>query len=193
RLLRRPASTPAARQAATPWATADCNCCAVRPFIAAPPPTDAACTASPSVTVMRTSLEVIGGRPSASPVARLGSSSLQVLKLPITKSERVAVGLCEERVSAKKLEKQPPSPSAVRSTPSSRNSPAAGLVRWLLSVKDQGTATDPEFTIANVVVPGAAAGGGLPVASFPVQRKTVMVEVEPPWVKSLTNRISPSL
>src|SRR4051812_40061397 len=47
-------------------------------------------------------------------------------KLPITKSERVAVGLCDERVSARKAEKHPWSPSAVRSTPSSRNSPAAG-------------------------------------------------------------------
>src|SRR5215472_3125943 len=32
-------------------------------------------------------------------------------KFPTTKSERVAVGLCDERVSAMKASKQPPSPS----------------------------------------------------------------------------------
>ena len=72
---------------------------------------------------MRTWSEVIGGMSFAWTVAVLGSSNWQVLKLPITKSERVAVGLWDERVSARKLEKQPPSPRAVRSTPSSRNYP----------------------------------------------------------------------
>src|SRR5205814_364185 len=32
-----------------------------------------------------------------------------------------------------------------------------------------------------------------PVASLPVQRKTLIVDVEPPIVKSLTSRMSPSL
>src|SRR5262245_5209299 len=164
------------------------------PPVPALPPVPAPCAGpSPSSTVMTTWLEVIGGMPSAWTVAVLGKSSRQVLKLPITKSDSVAVGLCDERVSARKLEKQPPSPRAVRSTPSSRNSPAAGPVLWLLSVKDQGTEMDPEFTIANVVVPGAATCTRLPVASSPVQRKTVIVEVEPPMVKSLTSRMSPSL
>src|SRR2546423_10426163 len=72
-------------------------------------------------------------------------------KLPITKSERVAVGLCDERVSARKLEKQPPRPSAVRSTPSSRNSPAAGRLVPPLSVNDQGTVMGAPLTIAKVL------------------------------------------
>src|SRR5437667_1428940 len=55
-------------------------------------------------------------------------------KLPVTKSDSVAVGDCEERVSARNAEKQPPKPRAVRSTPSSRNSPAAGCEAPLLFV-----------------------------------------------------------
>src|SRR5713226_6224953 len=72
-------------------------------------------------------------------------------KLPTTKSESVAVGLWEERVSARKLEKQPLRPRAVRSTPSSRNSPAAGCVWPLLFVYDQGSGMGAPFTIANVL------------------------------------------
>src|SRR5215471_918474 len=114
-------------------------------------------------------------------------------KLPITKSDRVAVGLWDERVSARKLAKQPCRPRAVRSTPSSRNSPCAGLVLWLLSVKDQGTLTGEPFTMAKVLSgSGVGTATRLPVASSPVQRKTLIVEVEPPWVKSLTSRMSPS-
>src|SRR5262249_32507952 len=108
------------------------------------------------------------------------------------KSDRVAVGCWEERVSAMKVEKQPCKPRAVRSTPSSRNSPAAGLMLPLLSLKSQGTPTDAPFTIAKVVLGTAASCTRLPVLSFPVQRKTLIVEVEPPTVKSLTRRMSPS-
>src|SRR5262249_38779399 len=193
RLLRLAGSMPAARQALMPCVRAACSCSAGTPAVTAPSPAEAASRECRSTTVMRTSLEVIGGMPSACTVAVLGSSNLQVLKAPITKSDRVASSLWEERVSAMKLEKQPPRPRAVRSTPSSRNSPAAGLVRWLLSVKDQGTETDPEFTIAKGVVPGAETGSRWPVVSSPVQRKTVIVETEPPTVKSLTSRMSPSL
>src|SRR5438128_12467218 len=71
-------------------------------------------------------------------------------KLPRTKSERVAVGDCEERVSARKLEKHPCRPKAVRSTPSSRNSPGAGLEAPLLLVYDQGTLMGAPLTIAKV-------------------------------------------
>src|SRR5437870_8900492 len=116
-------------------------------------------------------------------------------KLPTTKSDRVAVGDWDERVSARKAEKQPLRPRAVRSTPSSRNSPAAGLLEPLLFVYDQGTLMAAPFTIANVLpligLPLLRATR-LPVLSLPVQRKTLMVETEPPVVKSLTRRTSPS-
>src|SRR4051812_3864872 len=102
--------------------------------------------------------------PSARTVAVFGRSSRQVLKLPITKSDSVAVGLWLERVSARKLEKQPPNPRAVRFTPSSRNSPAAGLVLRLLSVNDQGALTGALFTIANVLFGGVATATSPPVA-----------------------------
>src|SRR5215475_11137497 len=98
--------------------------------------------------VMTAWLEVIGSIPSAWTVAVLGSVAMQVLKLPSTKSESVAVGLCDERVSARKLEKQPCRPRAVRLMPSSRNSPGAGPELWLLSVKVQGTVIEEPFTIA---------------------------------------------
>src|SRR5262249_25464869 len=108
-------------------------------------------------------------------------------------SERLAVGDCEERVSARKAEKHPPRPRAVRSTPSSRNSPAAGCDWPLLFVYDQGTVIGTPLTIAKVVFgSGVGTATRLPVASLPVQRKTLIVEVEPPCVKSLTSRISPS-
>ena len=68
--------------------------------------------------VITTWLVVIGAMPSALTVAVFGRSSRQVLKLPITKSDSVAAGLWLERVSAMKLEKHPPRPSAVRFTPS---------------------------------------------------------------------------
>src|SRR5690242_19400695 len=112
----------------------------------------------------------------------------------MTKSERIAVGLCDERVSAIKVEKQPWRPSAVRSTPSSRNSPAAGIFEPLLFVYDQGTGIDPEFTIAKVLPPiglPLLMATSLPVASSPCHWKTLMLEVEPPTVKSLTRRMSP--
>src|SRR5262249_27018592 len=73
-----------------------------------------------------------------------------------------------------------------------KNSPAAGLVFLLLSVNDQGTVMGAPFTIAKVLLGGVATGTRLPVLSSPVQRKTVIVETEPPWVKSLTSRMSPS-
>src|SRR5262245_4511666 len=147
----------------------------------------------PSVIVMITWLDVISGIPSAWTVAVLGRGNEQVLKLPITKSDSVAVGLWDDRVSAMKFEKQPPRPRAVRSTPSSSNSPAAGLVCLLLFVYDQGTAIGPELTIAYVVPSGVATGTRLPVASSPVHRNTLTVETDPPWVKSLTRRMSPSV
>src|SRR5204863_9555890 len=71
--------------------------------------------------------------------------------LAIAKSDRVAVGDNELRVSARIVEKQgtlaaPRTP--VRSTPSSANSPAIGLVLPLLSTYGQGTAIEPPFTLA---------------------------------------------
>src|SRR5262245_2041245 len=110
-------------------------------------------------------------------------------RLPITKSESVAVGLWEERVSARKLAKRPSRLRAVRSAPSSRNSPAAGWVWPVLFVYDHGTLIGEPFTTAKVVVPGVDTATRLPVASSPVQRKTLTVEVEPPWVKLLTRRM----
>src|SRR5678815_3932941 len=98
-------------------------------------------------------------------------------KLPITKSDKVAVGDCDERVSARKLAKQPSIPRALRSTPTSRNSPAAGCVWPLLFVYDQGTLMAAPFTIAKVLVgSGLDTAMRLPVASSPVQRKTLIVE-----------------
>src|SRR4051812_15602363 len=147
----------------------------------------------PSTMVMTTRLDVIGAIPSALTVAVFGRSRRQVLKLPITKSESVAVGLWLERVSAMKLEKQPPKPRAVRFTPSSRNSPAAGPVLWLLSVNDHGTLIGAPLTIANVLFGGVATATSPPVASSPLQRNTLIVDVDPPTVKSLTSRMSPSV
>src|SRR3954469_25911150 len=68
-------------------------------------------------------------------------------KLPTAKSDNVAVGDWLERVSARNAEKHPVSPSAVRSTPSSRNSPAMGLVLPPLSLKLQGTLTGAPLTM----------------------------------------------
>src|SRR5262245_38988826 len=130
--------------------------------------------------------------PFAWTVAALGSSNRQGLKLPITKSDSVAVGLWLERVSARKFEKHPPRPRALKFTPSSRNSPGAGPLLWLLSVKDHGTVIAALLTIAKVLLGGVGTATRLPVASLPVQRKTLMVETEPPIVKSLTSRMSPS-
>src|SRR5262245_24278149 len=121
---------------------------------------------------------------------------MQVLKFPNAKSDSVAVGLCEERVSARKLEKQALRPRALRFTPSSRNSPAAGWWAPPLLVYDQGTLIGALLTMANVLptigLPLLRATRW-PVASSPVQRKTRIVETEPPMVKSLTSRMSPSL
>src|SRR5438034_1166568 len=71
--------------------------------------------------------------------------------LAITKSDSVAVGDCELRVSARTSEKQgtllaPRTP--VRSTPISANSPCAGLLLPLLSVYVHGTSIGPLFTFA---------------------------------------------
>src|SRR5262245_1476117 len=97
-------------------------------------------------------------------------------KLPIVKSESVAVGDCDERVSAIKVAKQPSRPNAVRSMPSSRNSPAIGLELLPLSLNVHGTLTGPLLTITNVL-PGMPApplsGTSEPVASLPVQRNTL--------------------
>src|SRR5262249_37849697 len=79
-----------------------------------------------------------------------GAARLHSGKLPSTKSDRVAVGLCDDRVSARKLVKQPSMPSAVRSTPSSRNSPAAGWFWPLLFVYDHGTLMGALLTVAKV-------------------------------------------
>src|SRR5438128_5515196 len=100
---------------------------------------------------MRTWLEVIGAMWSAETVAVLGSSNLQVLKLPNAKSESVALGLCEERVSARKLEKQELRPREVRFTPSSRNSPCKATPEFLLlsvKLKPAGRLMFPPLTIA---------------------------------------------
>src|SRR5262249_5128513 len=79
--------------------------------------------------------------------ANCGAARLHSGKLPSTKSDSVAVGLWDERVSAMNVEKQPCRPRAVRSTPSSRNSPAAGWLWPLLFVYDQGTLMGALFTI----------------------------------------------
>src|SRR5262245_31997711 len=98
---------------------------------------------------MITSLEVIGWpllKLDAETDAVLGSCTSQLWKLPSTKSESVAVGLCDERVSATKVEKQASRPREVRLTPSSRNSPGRATFPGvlLLLVKDQGSVTfDP--------------------------------------------------
>src|SRR5262249_7391406 len=120
------------------------------------------------------------------------AARLHTGKWPTTKSDRVAVGDWEERVSARKLEKHPPSPRAVRSTPSSRNSPAAGWLWPLLFVYDQGTEMAPLLTIAKVVLGMESRAWRWPVASSPTHSKTLMVETDPPVVKSLTSRMSPS-
>src|SRR2546423_14269420 len=109
----------------------------------------------------------------------------------MTKSDSVAVGLCDERVSAMKLEKQPPRPSALRFTPSSRNSPAAGCVAPLLFLYVHGTVIGPPLTIANVLLGGVATATRPPVASSPTHLNTLIVDVDPPTVKSLTSRMSP--
>src|SRR5258706_14773867 len=93
----------------------------------------------PATIVMIPWLEVIGSIPSALTVAVFGRSRRQVLKLPITKSDSVAVGLFDESVSARKLEKQPPSPSELRLTPSSKNSPHERPFSWLFFVNYHGT------------------------------------------------------
>src|SRR5262245_65342268 len=98
-------------------------------------------------------------------------SALHSGKLPITKSDSVAVGLWDERVSAMKLAKQPSCPRAVRSTPSSRNSPAAGLMAPLLFRYPHGTLMGAPLTIAKVLFGlGLGTSTRLPVASSPVQR-----------------------
>src|SRR5262249_21316478 len=150
RALNRWGSTPAARHPAMAWATAAWSCCSVRPSDT-PSPAEFASRACPSTTVMVTTSDLMGWPPlklEAETDAWLGSGSLQVLKLPITKSESVAVLLCEERVSATKLEKHASRPRAVRLTPSSRNSPAAGPEFLLLSWKVQGTEIDEPLTMA---------------------------------------------
>src|SRR6516165_4523622 len=94
--------------------------------------------------------------------AWFGSCKLQVSKLPSTKSDSVAVGLCEERVSPRKVEKQVGRPRALRFTPSSRNSPACGRVLLCLSVNAQGTEIGALFTMAKV----------LPLIALPLLRAT---------------------
>src|SRR5262245_40182609 len=116
---------------------------------------------------MTTSGVVTGAIPSAETVALLGRSSSQVLKLPNAKSDRVEVVDWEERVSARKLEKQAPRPRALRLTPTSRNSPAAGPVFPLLSLNVQGTVIGAGFTIAEVLLVGAVISLRKPVASLP--------------------------
>ena len=82
------------------------------------------------------------------------------------------------------------------STPSSRNSPAAGCAAPLLFWYVHGTEIGPPFTIANVLpligFPLFSATRP-PVASSPTHLKTLIVEVDPPTVKSLTSSTSPSL
>src|SRR6476646_7588326 len=97
-------------------------------------------------------------------------------KLPTTKSDRVAVGAWDDRVSARKAEKHPSSPRAVRSTPSSRNSPAAGACSPLLFVNDHGSETGDPLTIAKVLPGTVGTATRPPVASSPVHRNTLIVE-----------------
>src|SRR5204863_8918165 len=52
---------------------------------------------------------------------------------------------------------------------------------------------DAPFTFARVLPGTLLTGTRLPVASSPVHRYTVTVDVEPPTGKSLTRRMSPSL
>src|SRR5262249_52131660 len=94
-------------------------------------------SACPPVMVTVTGgLEVIGTpllKLSALTVAVLVSTTWQVSKFgPSAKSDSVADGLWEERVSARKLVKQGLRPSEVRLTPTSRNSPWSGWVCPLL-------------------------------------------------------------
>src|SRR5262249_36835487 len=103
------AGTPAAGQDLPAWASSGWSCAPVRPA-SAPGPLDVAWSACPSVMVMMTVEEVIGWpllKLSALTLAVLLRVTWQVWKFgPSTKSESVADGLCEERVSARKLVKQ---------------------------------------------------------------------------------------
>src|SRR5262249_18415586 len=158
--------------------------CVVRPSAPAPLPRVSASIMSPSLMVMIAGGSEVIGWPllklDAETDAVLGSVTLQVLKLPSTKSDSVAVGLCGQRVSARNVEKQPFRPRAVRLMPSSRNSPAAGWVCLLLLVYNHGTLIGPLLTMAKVLpligLPLLRATR-LPVASSPTHFQTLMVEV----------------
>src|SRR5215475_14132435 len=110
-------------------ATIGCSCASVR-LAAAPGPADVAWSESPSLMVTVTWLEVIGTpllKLSAWTVAVLVRTTSHVWKFgPSTKSDSVADGLVDERVSARKLVKQALRPREVRLTPTSRNSPWVG-------------------------------------------------------------------
>src|SRR5262249_14658580 len=104
--------------------------------VAVPGPLDAASCIWASVTVITTWLELIGWpllKLEAETLAMLGSGRTWVTKtVPSAKSESVDCGLVEERVSAMKLAKRELRHSAVRFTPTSRNSPVSGCVEPFL-------------------------------------------------------------
>src|SRR5262249_55474244 len=110
RACRSAAGTPAASQKSAACASSGCNWASVRPAVAAPGPLEVASRPAPSVMVRTTALEVIGWpllKLDAETWAVLDRVTRQVSKFgPSTKSDSVADGLCEERVSARKLVKQ---------------------------------------------------------------------------------------
>src|SRR5262245_28294534 len=71
------------------------------------------------------------------------------------------------------------------------NSPAAGELLPLLSMKVQGTETGAVLVIPNEIPGVIVSGTREPVASFPCHWKAVTVPTEPPPEKSTTRRTSP--
>src|SRR5262249_35526940 len=172
-------STSAARHSLIPCITAAPGCGGVRVAGLASGPAALASSAAPSATVMITVSVLIGptwttGGPGMSydSDAWLGRSRWQVLKLPSTKSDSVAVGLCDDRVSARKVEKQVPRPRALRLTPSSRNSPGKATFPGvlLLSRNDHGIVTFDPLTMAKVLASPPVIFTRLPPESVPVHR-----------------------
>src|SRR5262249_49928624 len=126
--------------------------------------------------------------------------ALHCWKLPSTKSFRVALVDCEERVSARKVEKHSPAiPRLVASMPPSYSSPGWKMLAALfLGANGHGEGLAALFTSAQK----SSASAGVQVAGFAVpparssrplavQKKTRTVGVPPPWVKSLRIRMSP--
>src|SRR5206468_2035986 len=90
--------------------------------------------------------------------------SLQVRKVPRVKSNRVAVRLCEERVSKITLLKQPKArPMRVRSRPPSKNSDVLRMLSPSLSWVGQGGVTAALLTIAHTGSPAGERAQSAPV------------------------------